>query len=586
MEDISRMSTEIGASAPPPPFTPILTCSGGCGIFAYYMVPVVTMPLPEFLAGVISCLSLVAYLILANRRLSNTEASFSSHRSTLPSFSKHNNTLSFKSGEEKTPLNSFYYLYLQLLTMLYITTFVVLGFFQTWGPTSLVVLPILICLIEAAKLWIVMMMFMKDFSRRSKIISLSVSLFVGLLQLASFLVAQHVKKISIFSLSCNQMFAAFWITISSLWCLLFVCILFLSYSPYRSLFYVRTPVRYYVIFHLTMTILMIISCVLLYNQVDAGLCLYMITRIVTLLCFPSVLYWTFNKDSEFLDSFDNWEITKPLLRHSTYNFIRQLDRWVIPYAELELGERIGVGGFGEVYFAYWNGVAVAVKKLFFKNLSEKDELEFKAEIEIMSKLNHKNVLKLLGVCLEKPNMAIITEYVPRGNLQDLLKSNSNLEWSLILRMAGDIALGMSYLHTLSPPLIHRDLKTANILVGDNYQIRVCDFGIARFRDEKTMTAVGTISCAAPEVLRGERYTESCDVYSYGIILWELKTRESPYEGKSHFEVLNLVVSHGSRPPLPKDCSPSFLNLMQTCWSNDPRERPPFTQIVSDWDKIS
>jgi len=153
-------------------------------------------------------------------------------------------------------------------------------------------------------------------------------------------------------------------------------------------------------------------------------------------------------------------------------------------------------------------------------------------------------------------------------------------------MSRDIAQGVAYLHSLRPPIVHRDLKSANILVGKNYQVKVSDFGIANVLEkDRKMSVVGTVPWTAPELLRGTPYTEKVDVYSFAIILWELLERKFPYEDLLYFDIIHRVTNQQMRPKIPPQCPNNFRSLMQECWMDDPNQRPAFDEIVFKFDSM-
>nr|GEZ95396.1 probable serine/threonine-protein kinase SIS8 [Tanacetum cinerariifolium] len=148
--------------------------------------------------------------------------------------------------------------------------------------------------------------------------------------------------------------------------------------------------------------------------------------------------------------------------------------WEILWEDLQIGERIGIGSYGEVYRSEWNGTEVAVKKFMNQDISGDALTQFKSEIEIMLRLRHPNVVLFMGAVTRPPNLSILTEFLPRGSLYKLLhRPNVQLDEKRRMRMALDVAKGMNYLHTSNPVIVHRDLKTPNLLVDKNWVVKVC-----------------------------------------------------------------------------------------------------------------
>ena len=164
--------------------------------------------------------------------------------------------------------------------------------------------------------------------------------------------------------------------------------------------------------------------------------------------------------------------------------------------------------------------------------------EFRTEVTMMSKMRHPNVVLLMGICSAAPNLAIVTEYLARGSLYRLLHhTETPLDMRRRVKMGIDMAKGMAYLHSASPPIVHRDLKSPNLLVDETFTVKICDFGLARFKQDTFVQTVngcaGTPNYMAPEVLRNEKFNEKCDVFSMGVVLWELITRKEPCADPPH-----------------------------------------------------
>ncbi|KAG9128675.1 hypothetical protein Leryth_018313 [Lithospermum erythrorhizon] len=258
--------------------------------------------------------------------------------------------------------------------------------------------------------------------------------------------------------------------------------------------------------------------------------------------------------------------------------------WEILWEDLQIADRVGIGSYGEVYRGEWNGTEVAVKKFMNQDISGNALALFKCEVEIMSRLRHPNVVLFMGAVTRPPNLSILTEFLPRGSLYKLLhKPNLQLDEKRRMRMALDVAKGMNYLHTSHPVIVHRDLKTPNLLVDKNWVVKVCDFGMSRMKHHTFLSSkstAGTAEWTAPEVLRNEPSNEKCDVYSFGIILWELATLDVPWTGYHSMQVIGAVGFQGKRMDIPPRVDPEVAKLIRECWQTNPQARPSFGQIIA------
>jgi len=268
----------------------------------------------------------------------------------------------------------------------------------------------------------------------------------------------------------------------------------------------------------------------------------------------------------------------------------------IAWGHIQIGERIGTGGFAEVFRGLYRGTEVAVKKLLHKPSASgkgrsvsKAVTDFKAEVTLMTRLRHPNIVLFMGVVTEP--LSLVTEFCSRGNLFDLLHNPKiPLTWSLRQQMALDAARGMNFLHTSQPIIIHRDLKSLNLLVDDRWAVKVADFGLARFKASTGSAGLYTAQCGtmqwmAPEVIAGHRYTEKADVFSFGINLWELLTRDIPYRGMQAMQVGYAVLNAGLRPPIPPDAPKPYAALIKACLRADAAKRPTFAQIIAALSKM-
>ncbi|XP_018674129.2 serine/threonine-protein kinase STY17-like isoform X1 [Musa acuminata AAA Group] len=261
------------------------------------------------------------------------------------------------------------------------------------------------------------------------------------------------------------------------------------------------------------------------------------------------------------------------------------DEWEIDRRLLKMGEKITSGSCGELYHGSYLDQDVAIKAIRSDHLNEPLLLEFHQEVSILKKIQYENVVRFIGACTKPSQFCIVTEYMHGGNLYDYLHKHHNiLELSMLLRFAIDVCKGMDYLH--QNDIIHRDLKTANLLMDSNLVVKVADFGVARILNQGgIMTAeTGTYRWMAPEVINHQPYDQKADVFSFAIVLWELATSKIPYESMSPLQAA-LGVRQGLRPVLPQKTHPTLLDLMQRCWEANPAKRPTFSEITVELEEL-
>ncbi|KAL3979160.1 cytochrome c oxidase subunit 6a [Sarotherodon galilaeus] len=251
----------------------------------------------------------------------------------------------------------------------------------------------------------------------------------------------------------------------------------------------------------------------------------------------------------------------------------------INYEDIEVEEVVGRGAFGVVCKAKWKGKDVAIKTIE----SESERKAFIVELRQLSRVNHPNIVKLYGSC-NNP-VCLVMEYAEGGSLYNVLHGAEPLPYytaSHAMSWCLQCSQGVAYLHGMKPKaLIHRDLKPPNLLlVAGGTVLKICDFGTACDIQTHMTNNKGSAAWMAPEVFEGSNYSEKCDVFSWGIILWEVITRRKPFDeiGGPAFRIM-WAVHNGTRPPLIKNLPKPIESLMTRCWSKDPSQRPSMEEIV-------
>uniref|UniRef100_A0AAG5CZQ2 mitogen-activated protein kinase kinase kinase n=1 Tax=Anopheles atroparvus TaxID=41427 RepID=A0AAG5CZQ2_ANOAO len=267
----------------------------------------------------------------------------------------------------------------------------------------------------------------------------------------------------------------------------------------------------------------------------------------------------------------------------------------IQYHELDLREVIGVGGFSKVHRAFLNGGEVAVKASRQDDDFEVARENVLQEAKLFWSLKHPNIVALKGVCLDPQTLCLVMEYARGGSLNKIL-AGRKIPPDVLVDWAIQIARGMKYLHCEAPiSVLHRDLKSSNILISESVQhghlhnktLKITDFGLAREAYRTTrMSAAGTFAWMPPEVIKSGTYSKASDVWSYGVLLWELLTGEVPYKGFDSLSVAYGVAVNSLRLPVPKTCPEAWGKLMKSCWEIDPHRRPSFREIEKDLDIIA
>ncbi|KAJ9689149.1 hypothetical protein PVL29_014683 [Vitis rotundifolia] len=265
--------------------------------------------------------------------------------------------------------------------------------------------------------------------------------------------------------------------------------------------------------------------------------------------------------------------------------LENFEEWTIDLGKLNMGEAFAQGAFGKLYKGTYNGEDVAIKILERpENDLEKAQLmeqQFQQEVMMLATLKHTNIVRFIGGCRKPMVWCIVTEYAKGGSVRQFLtkRQNRQVPLKLAIKQALDVARGMAYVHGLG--LIHRDLKSDNLLIFADKSIKIADFGVARIevQTEGMTPETGTYRWMAPEMIQHRPYTQKVDVYSFGIVLWELITGMLPFQNMTAVQAAFAVVNKGVRPIIPNDCLPVLSEIMTRCWDANPDVRPPFTEVV-------
>jgi len=266
--------------------------------------------------------------------------------------------------------------------------------------------------------------------------------------------------------------------------------------------------------------------------------------------------------------------------------------WLINHADLEFTKELGSGTSGKVYKGIFQNTKVAIKVLKAKTAETIEE--FKKEYHVMSIVQSPYITRFFGACLE-PKICMVMEYCAKGSLFHYLNNeDTQLGWDRTLKFAIEMTIALDCLHTWSPPIFHRDVKSPNFLIHEDWHVKLCDFGLARFNTTGSRDTMGkmcgTFAYVAPEMInQTQPYTAKCDIYSLGIIFWEMAYRavngkyQAPFQEysdiKMDFQVIFKASEENVRPTIPKKCHPGFATLVNRCWAKDPAQRPATPEIL-------
>ncbi|RLN98403.1 hypothetical protein BBJ28_00013020 [Nothophytophthora sp. Chile5] len=269
----------------------------------------------------------------------------------------------------------------------------------------------------------------------------------------------------------------------------------------------------------------------------------------------------------------------------------ELEKFRLDKSQLQLTRKVSRGAFGIVYLGRYRGGPVAVKRMVGDEDFEDESTCFSHEIETMSRLGHPKIVRFIGCTwTSKKDLSAVAEYMGMGDVRMLLDMRKvELSWTKEkISIATDIAEALAYMHSQSPKIIHRDIKSRSVLLSNDMVAKVSGSGLSCRTYKEALTAgVGTVRWTAPEVMLGDDYSEQADVYSLGVVLSELDTREIPFEEKSgktgggapDMAIVIKVAKGELRPSFAPDCPDVILRIARACLQFDPALRPDSNSVV-------
>jgi len=273
-------------------------------------------------------------------------------------------------------------------------------------------------------------------------------------------------------------------------------------------------------------------------------------------------------------------------------YINNSGSWRMHNSELEFTEKLGSGTSGTVYRGLYKDKEVAIKVLKTEQ-TQKELEEFKKEFQIMSTIQSPYIVFFFGACLE-PKMCMVMEVCSKGSLYHLMNDPKfKMGWNQLIEFGMEMTKGLDCLHSWNPPVVHRDFKSLNLMVNDRFQVKVGDFGLSRFNTDTQKETLGkmrgTFAYCAPEVYFGEPFSTKSDVFSIGIVLWEMVQRcitgvySRPYQEYPNlhfdFQIIIQTAKKGLRPTIPDSTPDAFVDLIKACWAHESASRPSCKEVV-------
>ena len=253
----------------------------------------------------------------------------------------------------------------------------------------------------------------------------------------------------------------------------------------------------------------------------------------------------------------------------------------VEYSELSLGEIVSQGGFSVVHRGVWRGTQVAIKVIVDPVITPELRQEFENEIMMLNYLRHPHTILLMAASFKPPHFTVVSEYINNGTLYDLLhRSREEISVDRKLNIMSQICEAFVFYHMSG--VVHRDLKSMNVLLDCSDNVKICDFGLARFKSELnkgSMQFSGTPAYMAPELFRKQSYDEKVDVFAFGTLFWETFAREVPYDGLEPGDIRDRIVRGDNKLEQPVNCPRKFSSLIELCRQSSPQARPSFQDIA-------
>jgi serine/threonine protein kinase len=254
----------------------------------------------------------------------------------------------------------------------------------------------------------------------------------------------------------------------------------------------------------------------------------------------------------------------------------------IAFNELAIERVIGEGSYGKVYLGKWNDAPVALK--FCEKKS--NETDFVSEIKVLLELPpHPNIVQMFGISLNGRQPIIVLEYCSGGSLDQVLfhnQTNQQITSEKKIEWIQSIARGVFHLHKHN--IVHRDLAARNILLSSSGEPKISDFGTSRILEKvnegKTQSSIGPVRWMAPESIATRTYSKKSDIWSFGIVVYEIVAQREPHKEGNVLEVAVAIRDQGLTPTIPSDCPPLLRQIMEMCWKKDPNERPNIEEVLA------